>query len=106
MAKLHTMENVVLEILEKYPNARKDDYVLYLYTCSMVTQNDRQLKGDFLTFPFIDVMLGHNAYNLPNWHSVTRCRRKLQAKFPYLKDPETSVIRASEQEVYKEYARS
>jgi hypothetical protein len=103
MAKLQTTENLVKEILEKYPDARKDDYILYLHACSMSSEEDRTLKGDFLTFPFIDVMLGHDSYNLPNWHSVTRCRRRLQRKYPYLKDPEISIIREKEEKEYREY---
>lgn len=99
MAKLQTMENIVLQVLENSPLARQDDYVLmWLVTdkCNPDLQEQR----------FGDVLYHHKENGLPNWETVTRCRRKLQEKYPYLKDPEMAVVREQEQEAYREYARS
>lgn len=99
MAKLQTMEKVVLQVLEEVPEARKDDHMLMYSVC-------RKLNKELLTYTFGAVMYHHAGFGLPNWETVTRCRRKLQAKFPYLKDPEMAVIRDKEQEEYREYAKT
>lgn len=98
MAKLQTTEKIVLEVLEASPEARQDDYIL------MLLVSDKM--GVELTTTFREALLFHKERGLPNWHSVTRSRRKLQRKFPYLKDPKTTIHRENEQEEYREYARS
>ena len=99
MAKLQTMENIVLQVLENSPLARQDDYVL-MWLVTNIFNPDLQNQR------FGDVLYHHKENKLPNWETVTRCRRKLQEKFPYLKDGKTAAIREQEQEKYIEYARS
>lgn len=99
MSKLHTMENIVLQVLENSPAARADDYVLMWLVCQRV-------KPEITEKPFADVLYHHKLYGLPNWETVTRCRRKIQAKRPDLVSPETARKRHDEIEVYKEYAKS
>lgn len=98
MAKLHTMEKIVLEVLEKCPNTRLDDYILMLEVC-------KKTNPSVVNYPFGLVMQNHH-FNIPNWETVTRCRRKIQAKRPDLVAPFTARKRKNEEEVYKEYARS
>lgn len=40
-------------------------------------------------------MQQHKILGLPNWETVSRCRRKIQEKHPELKNPETARIRAN-----------
>lgn len=98
MSKLNTIEKVVLEALEEYPSTRKDDYLLMYFVCS-------KLCKQIFSHPFGYVLLEHKELKLPNWKSIERARRKIQAKRPDLKDSETAKIRAEEEEVYIEYAR-
>ncbi len=51
-------------------------------------------------------MQEHKKSGLPNWETVSRCRRKVQEKHPELKNPETARIKAIEQENYKGYAHT
>ena len=99
MAKLYTIEAVVLEVLEECVQARSDDNCLMNGVC-------RKLCPDLL-----DCGLGFALWNwkrlgLPNWKSVERCRRKIQRKRPDLKFSVTAEIRAQEEAEYREYARS
>ena len=99
MAKLNTIEKMVLEVLEQSPLARADDYVLMWLVCE-------KTKPELSEKPFADVLYNHYAWGLPNWESVTRCRRKIQAKRPDLVAPETARKRRKEEKVYREYATS
>ena len=99
MAKLYIMENVVLEILENSPAARSDDYVLMWLVCQKV-------NPEIVEKPFADVLYNHKALGLPNWETVTRCRRKIQEKRPDLVAPETARKRRKEEQEYREYAHS
>ena len=106
MSKLHTMEDVVLQVLEECPVAREDDYILYAMVCARESEKTVAINGEYLTKPFLDVMLGHKVYRMPNWETVTRCRRKIQEKRPDLVSPEKAKKRHKEEEVYREYART
>ena len=98
MSKLNTMENVVLQVLENSPAARSDDYILMWLVCE-------KLKPEIIEKPFADVMYNHKLWGLPNWETVTRCRRKIQAKHPELVSLETVRKRRKEEAEYREYAR-
>lgn len=99
MSKLNTMEKLVLQILEDNPQARKDDYILMLLVCE-------KLGLSLLEEPFSTVMKYHKINGLPNWETVTRSRRKIQAKRPDLVSPETAKHRHEEEAEYREYAIS
>lgn len=97
MAKLQTIEKVVLEVLETYPNARKDDYVLMYFVCRRMCKNS-------ISHPFGSVLLDHKELNVPNWKSIERARRKIQASRPDLVNAETAAIRYEEEKEYIDYA--
>lgn len=99
MSKLKTMEKVVLQILEEKPATRKDDYVLMLEVCN-------KLCPDVLYHEFRTALYCHNALKIPSWETVSRCRRKVQEKYPYLKDENIAVIREAEEKEYIDYART
>ena len=52
---------------------------------------------------FADVMFNAKLKGI-NFESITRARRKLQEKYPELKEAEITQIRDKEQEAYIEYA--
>ena len=97
MGKLQTMEKLVLQMLEEYPQTRQDDYILMLKVCE-------KINPDILNKPFQLVMKTHHFF-MPNWETVTRCRRKIQAKRPDLVAPVTARRRQKEEAEYREYAR-
>ena len=98
MSKLNTMEKVVLEVLEQSPISRADDYALMWLVCE-------KIKPELVEKPFADVMYHHHTLGLPNWETVTRCRRKIQAQRPDLVSPNTARRRRKEEKVYIDYAR-
>lgn len=98
MAKLQTIENIVLELLETYPSTRKDDYILMYFVCQKMCKKA-------LSYPFGSALLDHQELKLPNWKSIERARRKIQRKRPDLVDDKTAIIRCEEEQAYIEYAR-
>ena len=98
MSKLHTMEKIVLQILQEKPQSRKNDYLLWLYLCEVECPH-------LMNFPFWVVLQNHS-FELPNIKSVERARRKIQEKHPELKSFNTVINRRKEEELYKEYSRN
>lgn len=99
MTKLKTMEKVVAEILEHNLQARKDDYVLMVSVCE-------KLCPEILNRPFWVVMQNHYTNNLPNWETISRCRRKIQEKRPDLVSPHVARKRRMNEREYIEYSKT
>ena len=77
MRNLKTIEKKVKAILEKNTDARNDDMVLYLALCNVCLK-------DAGAMPLAEIMTQHKYLGLPSFESVSRTRRKLQAKYPEL----------------------
>lgn len=99
MPKFQSMEKIVSEVLEGNLQARKDDYVLMLCVCEKICP-------EILNYPFWVVMKNHYTNKLPNWETVSRCRRKIQEKRPDLVSSETAKNRRKEEEQYREYSHT
>lgn len=97
MAKLNKISNIVLRVLEKNETARKDDFVLLSSVLDEL--------GVVSNFDMRTMLNNHIYFGLPSFESVTRARRKVQKKYPELKDAKAVEIRAAEQEQYREFAR-
>ena len=97
MAKIRQMHEIVLGILEEYPETRDDDFKLYGQVCAKL--------GKDLNMEIWRFFACHALYNFPSFENVTRCRRRIQEKFPDLCSPEMKIIRGEEEKEYKEYAR-
>lgn len=97
MAKLDKMENIVLRILSKHEDARKDDFVLISRVLDEL--------GVPSNFDMRTMLLNHLVFELPSFASIPRARRKVQKKHPELKDAKAVEIRATEEMEYKEFAR-
>lgn len=105
MEKLKHIEGLVECFIEAFPALRVDDYSLYYYVCKhYFYQNGKILE--FQNLSFTEAMLKHKEYKLPSFESVTRCRRRVQAKRPELKDPAKARIRAEAEQDFRAYARS
>ena len=97
MSKLNKIKNIVLRVLEKNTEARKDDFVLFSLVCDEM--------GVPSNFDLRTMLNNHRLFGLPSWESVSRARRKIQAEQPELKDAEMAEIRADEEKEYREFAR-
>ena len=91
MAKLHTIEKFVLQALEEQPETRKDDFLLMLAVCE-------KTEADIIGTTFKEAMIHHKLFKIPNWKSVERARRKIQAQRPDLVDAKTAEKRRKEEE--------
>lgn len=99
MQNLKTIEKKVRAILEKNGDARNDDMVLYLALCNVCLK-------DAGAMPLAEIMTQHNYLGLPSFESVSRTRRKLQAKHPELAgNRPTQKRRATGERAYRKYAK-
>ena len=77
MRYLKTIERKVRTMLAKNEDARNDALVLYLGLCNA------GLK-DAGAWPLAEIMTQYKYLGLPSFESVSRTRRKLQARYPEL----------------------
>jgi len=95
--KIKNIEKVVETILRNDELARRDDNFLIL-------QVVRELYPFEVGKTFASVMF--NAKNKGiSFETITRARRKLQNKYPELKEKEIAKVREKEQSEYIEYAK-
>ena len=94
---LKTMEAIVMNVLESSILAREDDYVLMWLVCD-------RLKPELCNKTFADVLYNHYALGLPNWETVTRCRRRIQEKHPELKVTAVAMKRQKKKPEYIAYS--
>lgn len=99
MKNLKTIENKVKMILKKNEDARNDDMVLYLALCNLCLK-------DAGAIPLAEIMTQHKSLGLPNFESVSRTRRKLQARHPELAGSRpVQKLRATGEKAYRKYAK-
>ena len=99
MRYLKTIERKVRTILAKNEDARNDDMVLYLVLCNACLKDAGAL-------PLAEIMTQYKYLGLPSFESVSRTRRKLQARYPELAGsrPERKKRSAGEHD-YRRYAK-
>ncbi len=95
MKKLLRLQKYVETELRENPSSRKSDTELLLGVFKRLGIDTSESFES----------LAHNG-QLKQMESITRARRKIQEKFPELKDIETTVFREERQEVFKNYART
>ena len=99
MNKLYKVEDIVYQVLQEIPEARKDDFVL-------VAEVYNKINPEIKYCNFNQVMLAHKELKLPYFESISRARRRLQSIFEELRpSKEVQDARLEEQLVYREYAR-
>ena len=80
-------------------DARNDDMVLYLALCNVCLK-------DAGAMPLAEIMTQHSYLGLPGFESVSRTRRKLQAKYPELAGSRpTQKRRMTGEKAYRKYAK-
>jgi hypothetical protein len=101
VAEFETAEVLVEKILEEKPSTRFSDYNLFVEVV-------RRLNRKLLRLPVEEFFraVKHKENGVPKYETVTRCRRKIQAKRPELKEPHTAQKRAERETEFKDYARS
>lgn len=95
--KLKRIAEVIEDILKEDELARRDD-------CYLILEVIRRMYPFEVGKTFAQVMIGAKEKGI-SFESITRARRKVQNKYPELKDKETAEIRDKEQEEYIEYAK-
>ena len=91
MRYLKTIERKVRAILAQNEDARNDDMVLYLVLCNACLKDAGALPlacnaclKDAGALPLAEIMTQYKYLGLPSFESVSRTRRKLQARYPEL----------------------
>lgn len=99
MSKIKIIEPLVKEILEADQETRKDDFKLIAEVYYRLNQKIGELSFNL-------VMLGHKELKLPPVETITRARRKLQAKYEYLRPKEeVEILRTKEEAEFRRYAK-
>ena len=95
MAKINTIHNKVLNILETNPDTRGDDWLLIL-----------EVWKEYINtmLPFETVMMHHIELGIPNFETIRRCRQKIQADNPHLVDEKARTIRKEAEKEFRDYA--
>lgn len=81
MAKLKKVEELVKRVLERKQFTKNDDFYLVVNVYC-------EINSDVRYKDFGYVMENHKSLKLPSFESITRARRKLQAKYPDLRGSE------------------
>lgn len=104
--ELNNKTELVKAILEQIPNTRDDDYLLWLYVLEIEAAQDH--RASFASSLSLASFLEQaKCCKYTHFETVSRIRRKLQAKYPELKATKnTQAARAELEQEYREYARS
>lgn len=96
--KLQKVEDVVKNVLERYPETRADDFKLIFAVYREIDffHTTKEL--------FCEVMLNHKKYGLPAFESVSRARRKIQKDNPELSNKKIQEARINKTSEYISYA--
>ena len=94
--KLKNLEKIVEDTIRNDRLAREDD-------CYLILEVVRTLYPNEVGKTFSEVMFNAKAKGI-NFESITRARRKLQEKYPDLREEKITEIRNKEQEEYVKYA--
>ena len=87
MDNLKTTTDLVKDILERVPEARNSDNVLYYHVLSVIGKRNN-IDIESMTIPRFFMNL--KKYGFPQFESVRRARQKLQSFHPELCANETS----------------
>ena len=98
MSNLKNRQKVVENILRTRPETRGDNFALMYYTYL-------ELGYDVNTKSFKEIMTNAKKHNYVSFESITRTRRKIEEKYPELKDPDAQKIRKKEELKYIEYSK-
>lgn len=95
--KLLKQEEIVRPILEQFPETRGDDFLLYAEVL-------KECRPDLVGLAVTDFFVAHKELHCPSYESISRVRRRLQAKHPELTSPKVRARRTEETAAYIGYA--
>lgn len=102
LEELHTMKEIVKEILVLDPRARNSDSYLYL---KVIQKQAMQKRVNLRFLSVVSFFSNLNEHGFANYESVGRVRRKLQNEFPELSGREpVQAARRENEEVFREWA--
>lgn len=96
MAKIKTVEPLVMTALKEEPKTRGDNFFLYIAVLKNFIDPKMSLEA---------VCENHKTLGIPSLESITRCRRKIQEQNPELRDAAADKVRAEEEQEFIEYSR-
>ena len=96
MARIQQIEPIVEKALVYHPETRGDNFLLYVEVLKRFI--DTQLPLEY-------VFTHHKQLGIPSLETITRCRRKLQEIYPYLRDEEAHEIMRQEANAYYDYSK-
>lgn len=104
--KLINTANLVKVILIQMPEARNDDYLLWLKVIETIAES-RGLSG-ITKLATVEGFLMAAKYSwFPQFETVSRARRKIQERCPELRgSAETQAARSEKEEEFKNFARN
>lgn len=101
--ELNTTTELVKDILEKHPDARNSDNLLYCYVLAII---GHKTGIKYESMPIEIILPNLKIYGLPSIETVGRCRRKIVEAYPELAGNNTvEAGRILNEEAFKNYAR-
>lgn len=103
--ELFKVAGLVRSILKAKPETRDDDYLLWLVVMQEVSNMEH--RPDFTYHMTVGDFLSVAKYSeYPSFFTVSRARRRMQAKHPELRaTTETQMVRGEYEEQYRKYAK-
>lgn len=100
--ELKNTTELVKQVLETVPAARNSDERLYIEVLKLYSD---EAGVRYESWPFGDALMSLHRWGVPPYETVSRCRRRVQAKFPELRaDAAVEDFRAEKQAGFKEWA--
>lgn len=96
MAKIYQVEPIVFEALKDNPKTRGDNFLLYIDVLRKFIDPKMSLQS---------VFENHKTLGIPSLETITRCRRKIQAQNPELRDAAADKVRQDDEQEFVEYSR-
>lgn len=101
--ELHTTTDFVKGILEKCPETRNSDNILYYYVCAIVGK-EKGIDIEKMSMPTF--FLHMKKWGFPQFETVRRTRQKIQADYPELAGNSTvTAQRMLNEEAFRDYSR-
>lgn len=106
MKNMNNISNMVKKVLIEIPETRDDDNLLWLEALRE-SLKDRKSGYAMADLTLAYVLKSIHKLGLPSFETVSRARRKLQAKYPELRGSENvRRERAKKEKTFKEYSKN
>lgn len=100
MRSLFKTEEIVEDILIRFPSARDDNF-------SLIYEFYMEISPLLLEKTFKEILLNHQMYSLPSFESIFRARRKIVAKNPSLRPSKIiQELREENEDYYKFFSKN